>query len=275
MSPLDFLEVDDIESDFEFEDTPLVSLFLDSDVESNDDEVIKDMNEYVNTGYCDRDRKINKFDMRCLAYPCIIENVNPFGSPVPPNLPRDQVVQELDELVKNSVVINSRLENINHNQFIITPPVSPEQLLNDFMSPFDFLEVDDLESDFESKDTTLVSPFLDSVVESDDGFRQLVAYFDHILTMNLITRKAFKTIMVKELASRNNNLVAIVRNVHVFVGSFTYVIDFMLSEDIGEYIESDLSEVVMGITFKDCTRLEDNSNEGLITFSKGWDTFTY
>nr|GEU70528.1 protein kinase-like domain, concanavalin A-like lectin/glucanase domain protein [Tanacetum cinerariifolium] len=81
--------------------------------------------------------------------------------------------------------------------------------------------------------------------------------------------------MVKELASRDNNLVVIVRNAHVFVGSFTHVIDFMVLEDIGEYIESDLSKVVMGKPFKDCTQLEDSSNEGLISFSKGWDTFIY
>ncbi|GKD13508.1 hypothetical protein Tco_1197915 [Tanacetum coccineum] len=90
-----------------------------------------------------------------------MENVNPFGPPVPPNVPCDQIVQELDELLEISVMIDSLLENIDHNQIIIPPPASPEQLLNDFMDPPNFLEMDDLESDVEFEDTPLISLFLD------------------------------------------------------------------------------------------------------------------
>ncbi|GJV92124.1 hypothetical protein Tco_1539937 [Tanacetum coccineum] len=121
--PPDFIEVGDLESDAEFVDTPLVSHFLDSNYESNDSEVINDI--YGNTAYCDHDRRINKFDIRDLAFPCI------------------------------------------------------------------------------------------------QGSRQFVAYFEPNLSMKIIKQKAFTTIMGKELASRNDNFVAIVRNVHVFVGSFT------------------------------------------------------
>ncbi|GJS86057.1 hypothetical protein Tco_0752598 [Tanacetum coccineum] len=134
------------------------------------------------------------------------------GPPVLLNLTRDQIFQELGELLEFSAMIDSHLENIYHNQLVITPPASPEHLLNDFMDPRDFLEVYDLESDVESDDTPIVSHFLASDEESDDG--EFVAYFDPILPLN-ITRKTFNTIMVKELASRENNLVAIVRNVHV------------------------------------------------------------
>ncbi|GKA79593.1 hypothetical protein Tco_0786189, partial [Tanacetum coccineum] len=44
-----------------------------------------------------------------------------------------------------------------------------EQFLSDFMNSLDVLEMDDLESDNESIDTPLVSPFLDSDEELDDG----------------------------------------------------------------------------------------------------------
>nr|GEU94410.1 hypothetical protein [Tanacetum cinerariifolium] len=95
--------------------------------------------------------------------------------------------------------------------------------------------MDDLKLDDESVDTPLVSPFLDSNDDSDDGevineieeygnagqlclqrainsfdgddlafqcmisFRTFVAYFDPFLPMNIITRKAYNTIMVKGL----------------------------------------------------------------------------
>ncbi|GJR68036.1 hypothetical protein Tco_0014101 [Tanacetum coccineum] len=61
------------------------------------------------------------------------------------------------------------VKNIDHTQIIIPPPVPIEQFLSDFMNSLDVLEMDDLESDNESIDTPLVSPFLDSDEELDDG----------------------------------------------------------------------------------------------------------
>nr|GEW65368.1 hypothetical protein [Tanacetum cinerariifolium] len=78
-----------------------------------------------------------------------MENANPFGPPVPPNVPRDHIVQELDELLEISAMIDSHLRNIDHNQIMIPPPAPPEQLLNDLF-------------DVESVDTPFVCPFVDS-----------------------------------------------------------------------------------------------------------------
>ncbi|GKD10505.1 hypothetical protein Tco_1190190 [Tanacetum coccineum] len=66
-------------------------------------------------------------------------------------------------------MINSRLENINHDLINVSPPTSPEQMLYDFLNPPEYLEIDDIVSDIESMDTPLVSPFLDSDDKSDDG----------------------------------------------------------------------------------------------------------
>nr|GEX88768.1 Gag-Pol polyprotein [Tanacetum cinerariifolium] len=124
----------------------------------------------------------------------------------------------------------------NANSF--GPPVPPNA-----PHPLDLFEIDDIVSDAESVDTPLVSPFLDSDNESDDG-------------------EALNTIMVKQFASRDNNFVAIVRNIHVIVGSFTYVTTFTVFEDIEKYIGYELFEVVMGKPFKDLTHLEDDCSKG-------------
>ncbi|GJY04428.1 hypothetical protein Tco_0370368 [Tanacetum coccineum] len=150
----------------------------------------------------------------------------------------------------------------------------------------------DLESDDESVDTPLVSPFPHSDNDSDDsevlndlieyenvgmlrrekvinsfdgddlkfqcmiGFRKLVAYFDPFLPMNILTHKAYNTIMVEGLKSTGKNLVSIVRDVYVFVGSFTYITGFVVLEDIGEFIQINKVEVVMGKPFRKITKLE-------------------
>ncbi|GJY36757.1 hypothetical protein Tco_0422135 [Tanacetum coccineum] len=51
---------------------------------------------------------------------------------------------------------------------------------------------------------------------------------------------AYNTIMVEGLEGTGKNLVAIVKDVYVFVGSFTYITDFVVLEDIGEFIMSDI-----------------------------------
>ncbi|GKA81119.1 hypothetical protein Tco_0787811 [Tanacetum coccineum] len=147
-----------------------------------------------------------------------MENANPPSTNnrlVLPAALRAQAVQELHELQRISAFVDSRLESI-------------ERFLNNFANQPNETNMNDLESDDESVDTPLVSPFphlddgevLNELIEyanvgmlrrekainsfdGDDlafqcmiGFRKFVAYFDPFLPMNIITRKAYNTIMV-------------------------------------------------------------------------------
>ncbi|GKC03027.1 hypothetical protein Tco_0994637 [Tanacetum coccineum] len=199
----------------------------------------------------------------------------------------------LKELRAISAMINSHLKRVDH-------AIPPNEI-----------DMDELESEDELIDTPFVYPFLDSYDESDDSvvideleeyrnagnfylnriinsfdgedlsfpcmisFRKFVAYFDPFFPMNIITRKAYNTIMVEGLESTRRNLVAIVRDVYVFVGSFTYVTDFVVLEDIREFIVSDMTEVMMGRAFRAVTQLEYDCVKGLILFSRIFDTFIF
>ncbi|GKA19932.1 retrovirus-related pol polyprotein from transposon 17.6 [Tanacetum coccineum] len=142
------------ESDNGSGDTPLVSPFLHSDNDSEDEEALNELSEYENGGTLLRERKINSFDGDDLAFECMIV------------------------------------------------------------------------------------------------FRKFAAYLDPFLPMNIISRKAYNTITVDRLEGTGKNLVAIVRDVYVFVGSFTYITDFVVLEDIGDFIMSDMAEVLMGRPFR-------------------------
>ncbi|GJY96068.1 hypothetical protein Tco_0512429 [Tanacetum coccineum] len=143
--------------------------------------------------------------------------------------------------------------------------------------------MNDLESDDESVDTPLVSPFPHSDNDSDDGevlnvlieYENVFAYFDPYLPMNIITRKAYKTIMVEGIENTSKNLVDVVRNVYVFLGSFTYITDFVVLEDIGEFIQINKAEVVMGKPFRKITKLEYDYAKGLMSFNKVFDNYTF
>ncbi|GKA77419.1 MAK10-like protein [Tanacetum coccineum] len=211
---------------------------------------------------------------------------------------RTRAVQELHEQQIISAFVDSRLESI-------------ERFLNNFANHPNETDMNNLESDDESVDTPLVSPFPHSDNDSDDGevlnelieyenvgmlrrerainsfdgddlafqcmigFRKFVAYFDTFLPMNIITRKAYNTIMVEELESTRKNLVAIVRDVYVFVGSFTYITDFVVLEDIGEFILINKVEVVMGKPFKKITKIEYDCAKGLMSFNRIFDNYTF
>ncbi|GJZ30138.1 hypothetical protein Tco_0575185 [Tanacetum coccineum] len=206
-----------------------------------------------------------------------------------------QINQELHELHVISTFVDSCLESI-------------EQFLNNFANqPID-TNMNNLESDDEAVDTP---PFPHSDNDSDDGevlnelikyenagtlrreriinsldgddltfkcmigFRKFTAYLDFFLPMNIISHKAYNTIMVKGIKGTRKNLVVVVKDVYVFVGSFTYITDFVVLEDIGEFIMSDMAEVLMGRPFRKITKLKYDVAKGLVSFTKIFDTYTY
>nr|GEY40128.1 retrotransposon Orf1 [Tanacetum cinerariifolium] len=190
-----------------------------------------------------------------------MENAN-LIVPVPPNRLHDRITQELNELHAISAMIDSRLENINHTQITI-PPIAPfKQPLNDFMNPPDEIEMDDLESDNELVETSFVYPFLDSddgevLNELDEYENAGNIYCNRIINSINEDNLAFTCMTgLKKTREYKRNFVAIVRDVYVFIGSFTYVTDFVVLEDIKEFIISDMSKVVMGRPFRAVTQLE-------------------
>ncbi|GKD04832.1 reverse transcriptase domain-containing protein [Tanacetum coccineum] len=72
MNPPDVFEMDDLESDNEYVDTPLVSPFIDSDEELDDREVLNELNEYGNALNLYHNIIINCIDKEDLAFPCMI-----------------------------------------------------------------------------------------------------------------------------------------------------------------------------------------------------------
>nr|GEX02354.1 protein kinase-like domain, concanavalin A-like lectin/glucanase domain protein [Tanacetum cinerariifolium] len=218
--------------------------------------------------------------------------------PVLPAALHTQAVQEIHELQRFSAFVDSRLESI-------------EQILNNFSNRINETNMNDHEFDDESVDTPFVSPFPHSDNDSDDGdvlnelieyenvgmlrhekainsfdkddlefqymigFRKFVAYFDPFLPINIITRKAYNTIMVEELENIGKNLVAIFRDVYVLVRSFTCITYFVVLEDIGEFILIDKAEVVMGKPFRKITKLEYHCAKGLMYFNGIFDNYTF
>ncbi|GJW33225.1 hypothetical protein Tco_0053257 [Tanacetum coccineum] len=109
----------------------------------------------------------HQFSLVLLAL-ILSKNANPpptSNCPVLPAALRVQAVQELHELQRILAFVDSRLEISENDSLITTPP--PNEI-----------NMNDLESDDESIDTPLVSPFPHSDNDSDDGevLNELVEY---------------------------------------------------------------------------------------------------
>ncbi|GKB50954.1 hypothetical protein Tco_0901707 [Tanacetum coccineum] len=62
---------------------------------------------------------------------------------------------------------------------------------------------------------------------------------------------------------------------HVFVGNFTYVVDFMIIEDISSIIDPRLSQVVLGRPFIEISNMTHDLPEGVVRFTNENDEVAY
>ncbi|GJS58140.1 hypothetical protein Tco_0652924 [Tanacetum coccineum] len=54
---------------------------------------------------------------------------------------------------------------------------------------------------------------------------------------------------------------------HLFVGNFTYIVDFMITEDISSIIDPRLSQVVLGKPFVEISNMTHDPPEGVVRFT--------
>lgn len=82
------------------------------------------------------------------------------------------------------------------------------------------------------------------------GYRSFDACLNSYLPMNIILRANYNKIMVNELEYQGNNIVARTESLNVFIGSFMYLVDFMVMENLGEFIDDKLTQIIFGEPFK-------------------------
>ncbi|GJT32194.1 hypothetical protein Tco_0922613 [Tanacetum coccineum] len=89
------------------------------------------------------------------------------------------------------------------------------------------------------------------------------AYIDLNSPINIMTHTQYNWIMRKQLEAREDpedlrgisNFTGRVRGMHIFVGNFTYVSDFMIVEDISSAIDPRLSHVVLKKPFVELSNM--------------------
>ncbi|GJU27225.1 hypothetical protein Tco_1165846 [Tanacetum coccineum] len=107
------------------------------------------------------------------------------------------------------------------------------------------------------------------------------AYIDLNSPLNIMTRMLYNWIMRTKLDPKEDtnrgvsNFMRRIKGMLVFVGNFTYVIDFMIVEDISSIIEPRLSQVVLGKPFVEISNMTHDPPEGVVRFTNGTDEIAY
>ncbi|GKA46542.1 hypothetical protein Tco_0739425, partial [Tanacetum coccineum] len=97
---------------------------------------------------------------------------------------------------------------------------------------------------------------------------QEVKYFDIFPTRSELAYH-------KKLDPRENtngevsNFSGRIKGMHVFIGNFTYIVDFIIIEDISSIIDLGLSQVVLGKPFMEISNMTLYPPEGVVRFNNG------
>ncbi|GJW76102.1 hypothetical protein Tco_0137784 [Tanacetum coccineum] len=153
-----------------------------------------------------------------------MENANPpptNNRPILPAALRERIDQELHELHVILTFIDSRLESI-------------KQFLNNFANQPNETNMNNPESDDEAVDTPLVSPFPPSNNDSNN---------EEVLT-ELTEYENAKTLRQERIINSFDRDDLAFKCMIGFRKSFTYTTDFVVLEDIGEFIMRDMAEVI-------------------------------
>ncbi|GJX77123.1 hypothetical protein Tco_0323934 [Tanacetum coccineum] len=101
------------------------------------------------------------------------------------------------------------------------------------------------------------------------------AYIDVDLPMNIMSLAYYNSIRKNGYEYRGRNFVGLGRDMHVFVGNMSYVMDFTILENIETNIDPSLSHVIFGRPFIEIACLAKNRKHGLTTFMDGIKEITF
>ncbi|GJX24269.1 homeodomain-like protein [Tanacetum coccineum] len=141
---------------------------------------------------------------------------------------------------------------------------------NSSISIDDFVEMDDLWDNLDFRDLTnkaTKSPIKFEFLSSGNrihlhslynlqitckiGFVNFEPYIEPQSPFNIMSRKAYNSIMKHEIVYTGNNMVGFARNLYVVVRGHQFLFDFIILENINEFMGNGLTEVLFGQPFEE------------------------
>ncbi|GJT57286.1 hypothetical protein Tco_0992340 [Tanacetum coccineum] len=107
------------------------------------------------------------------------------------------------------------------------------------------------------------------------GFEHVNANFFPVLSVNVISKKFYNSIMKDKIEYKGKNVVGDFMSVPIFVRKFSVVTHFAVVENMDGYRDQDMGDVIFGEPFCKASCVEARRFDGLITIHNGNDNVTY
>ncbi|GJX79628.1 hypothetical protein Tco_0327777 [Tanacetum coccineum] len=107
------------------------------------------------------------------------------------------------------------------------------------------------------------------------GFESVHANFFPLLYVNVMSRKFHISIMKDKIEYKGNNVVGALMNVPIFIGTFFVTTDFAVLEDMDDYRDEEMGDVIFGEPFLNEVGINARRFDGIITIYNGDEEATY
>ncbi|GJV96291.1 putative reverse transcriptase domain-containing protein [Tanacetum coccineum] len=107
------------------------------------------------------------------------------------------------------------------------------------------------------------------------GFEFTHTNFFPLLHVNMMSKKFHNSIMKEKLEYKGNNVVGVLMNISIFVGTFSLMTDFAVLENMDDYRDEGIGDVIFGEPFLKEVEIKAKRFEGIITIYNGDDEVTY
>ncbi|GJS47489.1 hypothetical protein Tco_0597610 [Tanacetum coccineum] len=107
------------------------------------------------------------------------------------------------------------------------------------------------------------------------GFEHVNVNFSPILSINVMSRKFYNSIMKDKVDYKGKNIVGAFINVPIFVGNFSVVIDFVVVENMDAYRDEGMGDIIVGKPFCREIYVKTRWFDGMITIYDGNKSVTY
>ncbi|GJZ36075.1 hypothetical protein Tco_0581892 [Tanacetum coccineum] len=204
---------------------------------------------------------------------------------VPANTPLIDTVRQTPNYTKSlQEFISNKKELRNGNKWFGEYENLEEFLMSNEINEDlgDFLELDDLLSKNGVEPFGILSHFESKM---GIGLEDFSGKQEHLLDkqapqfgqneqnslVNVISRSRYNEVMRNELVYMGNNFIGVAKNIHVFVGCYIFLADFIVLVDVRDFIEKGLTEILLGRPFRDSMGSEESVIVGLVWLKIGDD----
>ncbi|GJX38592.1 putative reverse transcriptase domain-containing protein [Tanacetum coccineum] len=107
------------------------------------------------------------------------------------------------------------------------------------------------------------------------GFEFTHANFFPLLYVNVMSKKFHNSIIKEKMVYNGNNVVSALMNIPIFVGTFSVMMDFVVLENMDDYRDEGMGDVIFGEPFLREVGIKTKWFEGMITIYNSYDEVTY